>query len=75
MAITSDRAYRQALSTSLASRSRETQDLVSGSNALYNILKRKGRIRSFDGPEIRQTLQIAKQDAQWYRGSMAPLAA
>lgn len=68
MPITSDRAYRQVLSTALASRSAGIEDLVSKSNPLYNVLKRKGRMRSFDGPEIRQTLQIDKQQAQWYKG-------
>ena len=72
MPITSDRAYRQVLSTALALRSPGIEDLVSNSNALYNVLKRKGRMKSFTGPEIRQTLQIDKQAAQWYKGSMAP---
>ena len=75
MAIVTDRQYRQILSTALAERSSGIEDLVSDANPLYNILKRKGRMRSFSGPEIRQTLQIDKQNAQWYRGSMAPLAA
>lgn len=68
MAIVTDRQYRQILSSALASRSAGIEDLVSNSNPLYNVLKRKGRFRSFDGPEIRQTLQIDKQQAQWYRG-------
>lgn len=68
MPITSDRAYRQVLSTALALRSPGIEDLVSNSNALYNVLKRKGRMKSFTGPEIRQTLQIDKQQAQWYKG-------
>lgn len=68
MPITSDRQYRQILSSALAERSSGIEDLVSDANPLYNVLKRKNRMRSFSGPEIRQTLQIAKQDAQWYRG-------
>ena len=68
MAIVTDRQYRQILSSALASRSAGIEDLVSNSNPLYNVLRRKGRFRSFDGPEIRQTLQIDKQQAQWYRG-------
>lgn len=68
MAIVTDRQYRQILSTALAERSPGIEDLVSDANPLYNILKRKGRMRSFSGPEIRQTLQIDKQNAQWYRG-------
>jgi hypothetical protein len=68
MPIVTDRQYRQILSTAVAERSSGIEDLVSKSNALYNILKRKGKVRSFSGPEIRQTLQIAKQEAQWARG-------
>ena len=68
MAVVSDRAYRQVLSTALADRSSGIEDLVSKSNPLYNTLRRKNRMRSFDGPEIRQTLQIDKQQAQWYKG-------
>lgn len=68
MALVTDRQYRQILSTALAERSSAIEDLVSDSNPLYNVLKRKGRFRPFSGPEIRQTLQFNKQDAQWYRG-------
>lgn len=68
MAVVTDRQYRQILSMSLANRSAGIEDLVSNSNPLYNVLRRKGRMRPFSGPEIRQTLQINKQDAQWYRG-------
>lgn len=68
MPVVTDRQYRQILSTALAERSSGIEDLVSDANPLYNILKRKGRMRSFSGPEIRQTLQIDKQNAQWYRG-------
>ena len=75
MAIVSDRQYRQILSTALAERSSGIEDLVSDSNPLFNVIRSKGKMRSFSGPEIRQTLQINKQEAQWYRGSMAPLAA
>lgn len=68
MAVVTDRQYRQILSTAVAERSTGIEDLVSKSNPLYNILKRKGKMRAFSGPEIRQTLQIAKQEAQWARG-------
>lgn len=68
MAIVTDRQYRQILSTAVAERSTGIEDLVSKSNPLYNVLKRKGKMRAFSGPEIRQTLQIAKQEAQWARG-------
>lgn len=68
MAIVTDRQYRQILSTALAERSSGIEDLVSDSNPLYNVIKRKGLMRPFSGPEIRQTLQINKQEAQWARG-------
>lgn len=68
MPLTTDRAYRQVLSMALADRSAGIEDLVSKSNPLYNVLKRKGRMKSFDGPEIRQTLQFDKQTAQWFKG-------
>ena len=75
MPIVTDRQYRQILSSSLADRSPGIEDMVSNSNPLYNVMKRKGLLKSFEGPEIRQTLQIDKQQAQWYRGSVAPWAA
>ena len=68
MALVTDRQYRQVLATSLADRSSGIEDLVSNNNGLWNVLRRKGRMKSFTGPEIRQTLQFNKQDAQWYRG-------
>lgn len=68
MAIVTDRQYRQILSTALAERSSGIEDLVSDSNPLFNVIRSKGKMRSFSGPEIRQTLQINKQEAQWYRG-------
>lgn len=68
MALVTDRAYRQILSSALAERSQGIEDLVSDSNPLFNVLRRKGRMRSFSGPEIRQTLQFQKNDAQWTRG-------
>ena len=60
--------YNQVLSMALESRSRSYQDLVSNNNALYAVLKRKGLWQTYSGPTIRQTLQIAKQTAQWYSG-------
>lgn len=68
MAIVTDRQYRQILSTALAERSSSIEDLVSDNVALYNVIKDKGRVRSFSGPEIRQTLQFNKQEAQWIKG-------
>jgi hypothetical protein len=61
-------AYQQILSMSLEQRSPKYQDLVSNNNALFAVLKRKGLWQTYSGPRIRQTLQIAKQTAQWYSG-------
>lgn len=60
--------YQQVLSMALEERSPAWQDLVSNGNALLAVLKRKGLWESYSGPRIRETLQIAKQDAQWYSG-------
>jgi len=68
MPIVANRQYQQILTASRAAVSSEIQDLVSDSIALLNILKRKGAIRSFSGPEIRVPLQIAKQNSQWAQG-------
>ena len=68
MSIVTQRQYQQILSTALAERSSGIEDLVSDSNPLFSVIKRKGLMRPFSGPEIRQTLQINKQEVQWARG-------
>lgn len=68
MAINPVANYQQVLSMALEDRAPAWQDLVSNSNALLAVLKRKGLWESYSGPRIRETLQIAKQDAQWYSG-------
>jgi len=60
--------YQQILSMALESRASSSQDLVSNNNALLAILREKGLWQTYSGPRIRQTLQIAKQVAQWYNG-------
>lgn len=60
--------YQQVLSMALEDRAPAWQDLVSNGNALLAVLKRKGLWEPYSGPRIRETLQIAKQDAQWYSG-------
>jgi hypothetical protein len=60
--------YGQILSMALEDRASGYQDLVSNNNALLAVLKRKGLWQTYSGPKIRQTLQIAKQVAQWYSG-------
>jgi hypothetical protein len=66
--ITTNAAYQQILSMTLEERSKDYQDLVSNNNALLAVLRRKGLWQTYHGPMIRQTLQIAKQNAQWYSG-------
>lgn len=75
MAVTTDRQYRQVLSASLAYRKQGIEDLVHNSNPVLAAIRANGNVRSYSGPEIRHHLQINKQDAQWYTGSVAPLAA
>ena len=66
--ITTNAAYQQILSMAVESRSSSYEDLVSNNNALLAVMRRKGLWQSYSGPRIRQTLQIAKQVAQWYSG-------
>lgn len=68
MAVTTDRAYRQLLSTSLAYRTREIQDLVFNSNPVSAILREKGMYREYTGPEIRVSLEIDSLEGQWFSG-------
>ena len=75
MSINTVEAYQQVLSMALEDRAAGYQDLVSNSNALLNVMKRKGLWKEYSGSRIRETLQISKPDGQWYSGSMAPLAA
>lgn len=73
--VTNDRHYRQVLTTAMAYRQREIQDLVFNSNPVSAILRERGMFKSFTGPEIRVPLTIDKLEGQWFTGSMAPLAA
>lgn len=68
MPITNDRNYRQLLSTSLAYRTREIQDLVFNSNPVSALLRRRGAFKTYTGPEIRVSLQIDKLGGQWFTG-------
>jgi hypothetical protein len=60
--------YQQVLSMALEDRSRGYEDLVSNQIALYALLRRKGLIKNYSGPRIRETLQIGKPTGQWYSG-------
>ena len=66
--VTTAAAYQQILSMAVEDRSSGYQDLVSNNNALLAVMKRKGLWQTYSGPNIRQTLQIGKQSAQWYSG-------
>ena len=68
MSINTVAAYQQVLSTALEMRSPAIEDLVSNSNPVLAVLKRKGLWKTYSGPRIRQTLQIDKTQAQWYSG-------
>lgn len=68
MAINPVTHYQQVLSMALEDRSSGYQDLVSDSNPLLAVLRRKGLWKEYSGPRIRETLQIAKPDGQWYSG-------
>lgn len=70
MPIVTDRQYRQALTASVAKRSKIVQDIVHKSTPLTKILKESGRIRTkrAGGPELRIPIQFDKLQAQWFTG-------
>lgn len=68
--VTTAAAYQQILSMAVEDRSSGYEDLVSNNNALLAVLRRKGLWQTYSGPRIRQTLQVGKQVAQWYSGSI-----
>lgn len=67
-AVVTDRNYRQVLTTAMATRTREIQDLVFNSNPVSALLRQRGRYKTYSGPEIRVTLQIDKLGGQWFTG-------
>ena len=69
MAINPLAQYQEILSLALEDRSTGYQDLVSNSNALLSVLKRKGLWQPFSGPAIRERLLYNKTgSAVWYNG-------
>lgn len=68
MAVTTDRELRQLLTTSLAMRQKEIQDLVFKSTPLYALIEQKGMRKPYYGPEIRVPLEIDRLDTQWFTG-------
>lgn len=70
MAIVTDRQYRQALTASVAKRSKIVQDIVHKSTPLTKILKSSGRIKTkrAGGSELRIPIQFDTLNAQWFTG-------
>ncbi len=69
MALTAVEKNQEILSLALEDRSKGYQDLVSNSNALLAVLKRKGLWQSYSGPRIRERLLYNETgSAVWYNG-------
>jgi hypothetical protein len=69
MALTAVEKNQEILSSALEDRSNGYQDLVSTSNALLNVLQRKGGWKTYSGPVIRESLLYAKSgNTVWYNG-------
>lgn len=69
MALTSTEKNQEILSLALEDRSPGYQDLVSNSNALLAIIKRKDNWKTFSGPTIRETLLYQQSgNLVWYNG-------
>jgi hypothetical protein len=69
VALTSVEKNQEILSLALEDRSSGYQDLVSNSNALLALLKRKGLWQPYSGPRIRERLLYNKTgSAVWYNG-------
>ena len=69
MALTAVEKNQEILSLALEDRSKGYQDLVSNSNALLAVLKRKGLWQTYSGPRIRERLLYNETgSAVWYNG-------
>jgi hypothetical protein len=69
MALTAVEKNQEILSSALEDRSNGYQDLVSTSNALLNVMQKKGDWKSYSGPIIRESLLYAKSgNTVWYNG-------
>jgi hypothetical protein len=69
MPLTNVEKNQEILSLALEDRSTGYQDLVSNSNALLAVLKRKGKFKTYSGPTIRERLLYNKTgSAVWYNG-------
>jgi hypothetical protein len=68
-ALTSTEKNQEILSLALEDRSKGYQDLVSNSNALLAVLKRKGNWQTYSGPKIRERLLYNETGSGiWYDG-------
>lgn len=70
MSINTDRNYGQALTASVARRSRDVQDIIYNATPLTSILYKEGRIKEkrAGGPELRIPVEFDKLQAQWFTG-------
>lgn len=67
--LTSVEKNQEILSLALEDRSKGYQDLVSNSNALLAVLRRKGLWQTYSGPKIRERLLYNETgSAVWYNG-------
>ncbi len=67
--LTATEKNQEILSLALEDRSKGYQDLVSNSNALLSVLKRKGLWQTYSGPHIRERLLYNETgSAVWYSG-------
>lgn len=60
MALTSNERLQEVLSLALEDRSPGYADLVSNSNAILYMMKKKGMMKTFSGPKIRKRLLFAE---------------
>jgi hypothetical protein len=60
MALNTNERLQEAFSLALEDRSQGYADLVSNSNAILAIMKKKGQFKSFSGPTIRERLLYAE---------------
>lgn len=56
MALTTNERLQEALSLALEDRSRGYADLVSNSNAILYLMRKRGQMKTFSGPKIRERL-------------------
>lgn len=60
MAINTNERLQEAFSLALEDRSQGYADLVSNSNAILYLMKKRGQFKTFSGPTIRERLLYAE---------------